>query len=90
MMILFYICLSMMRKYILQILHLDVYLLINCKLLKITIFPFKSTMFTFLIPATLTLLQLCTVPHPLKFPLALKKNMVKLRHCNNQSIIFFF
>ncbi len=40
----------MMRKYILQILRLDVYLLINYKLLKIKIFPVKSTVFTFLIP----------------------------------------
>ncbi len=30
--------------------------------MKITIFPFKSTVFTFLIPATLALLQLCMVP----------------------------
>ncbi len=40
----------MMRKYILQILGLNIYLLINNKLLKITIFPFKSTVFTFPIP----------------------------------------
>ncbi len=39
-----------MRKYILQILRLNVYLLINYKPLKITIFPFKSIVFTFLIP----------------------------------------
>ncbi len=37
----------MMRKYILQIL---LYLLINYKLLKVIIFPFKSTVFTFPIP----------------------------------------
>ncbi len=36
-----------MRKYILQILRLNVYLLFNYKLLKITIFPYKSTAFTF-------------------------------------------
>ncbi len=40
----------MMRKYILQISHLNVYLLINYKLLKIIIFPFKSTVFTFPVP----------------------------------------
>ncbi len=61
-MILFNICLSPMRKYILQILRLDIHLLINYKLLKITIFPFKSTVFTFLIPTTLALLQSCRVP----------------------------
>ncbi len=45
--ILFYICLSTMRKYILQILRLNFYLLINYKLLKITVFPFKDTVLTF-------------------------------------------
>ncbi len=39
-----------MRKYTLQILRLNVYLLINYNLLKIMIFPFKSTVFTFLTP----------------------------------------
>ncbi len=39
-----------MRKYIFQILRLNVYLLINHNLLKITILPFKSTASTFLIP----------------------------------------
>ncbi len=39
-----------MRKYIRVILGLNVYLLIYYKLLKITNFPFKSTLFTFLIP----------------------------------------
>ncbi len=40
---------STMRTYIFQILHL-VYLLINYKFLKITVFPFWSSGFTFLIP----------------------------------------
>ncbi len=40
----------------------NVYLLINYMLLKMTIFPFKSTVFTFLILATLALPQSCTVP----------------------------
>ncbi len=48
--ILFCIYLSMMRKYILQILGLNVNSLINNELLKITIFPFTSTVFTFPIP----------------------------------------
>ncbi len=41
---------SRMRKYILQILRLNVYLLINCKPLKIMIIPIKSAEFTFIIP----------------------------------------
>ncbi len=40
--ILHFIYLSMMRKYILQIWHLNVYLLINYQFLKITIFHFQS------------------------------------------------
>ncbi len=60
-MILFYIYLSAMRKYIFQILRLDVYLLINYMLLKILIFLFKNTVFTFLIPSTLAFLQSHTV-----------------------------
>ncbi len=39
-----------MKKYILQILRLNIHLLINYKLLKITILPFKYTALTFLIP----------------------------------------
>ncbi len=33
-----------------------------CICLEITIFPFESTMFTFLIPTSLALLQSCKVP----------------------------
>ncbi len=58
----FILHLSTMRKNILQILSLVVYLLINYKLLKITIFPFKSTVFTFLIFTILALQQSYRVP----------------------------
>ncbi len=42
----------MMKKYILQIVRHNVYLLINYALLKITIVQFKSAEFTFPIPTS--------------------------------------
>ncbi len=66
-MILFYICLLTIRKYILQILHFNVNSTINQNLLKITIFSFKFTVFTFLIPTILALYNVhspnCTFRH---------------------------
>ncbi len=52
----------MIRKYILQILRLDIYLLINYKLLKITIIPFISIVCIFLISTISSLSQSCTIP----------------------------